>query len=759
MKVTFHSSILLMLNFIASIYVAQINENQKVFLHEKWSFHQLGKNKSYQAKIPSVIHTDLLKNKLIEDPFIGNNEQELQWIENEDWVYSTQFQLNDQQLNSQHIELVFEGLDTYADVYLNNELILVGENMFFEYKKGIKPYLKIGNNELKVIFHSPLKKNKESVKNYPYELPAGCETVSLKVSPFTRKAAYHFGWDWGPRFVTMGIWKPVYIHLWNDVKINHVQCKTKEIKKSSATVLVNIELAVGNNDVKKCALKINDTILSIDLNKGINNYNYEFNVINPKLWWTHDLGDPYLYDLSIDLYNDSKLIQSKKIKYGIRTIELINEKDKIGTSFYFKLNGKPVFMKGANYIPQHSFLTEVSDSNYHELIGMAKNANMNMLRVWGGGIYEKEIFYDLCDQKGILVWQDMMFAGSLYPTNNLDFNNSVYKEIAQNIIRLRNHPCIALWCGNNEIEVAWKNWGWQKQYNYSTSDSTEIWNGYKKLFHDSIPAIIARLDSRSYTTTSPLSNWGKAENFNHSTMHYWGVWHGKEDFSEFKNNIGRFMVEYGFQSYPSITTIDQFANKNEQDLDHTIMKNRQKSYIGNGMITEHIEKWIGKHHSFEDFVIKSQQTQAIALKTAIQHHRKNQPHCMGTLFWQLNDCWPGPSWSIIDHYGTPKLAYEVIKNEFQPIIAVIDTNDDFLTTHLINNGGKARNLNVKISLLNSYETLWTEIKEIKITNNQSDVILNKAYKYQKGLRALIEVKEKEKVIYKNVFWFDAPKNR
>ena len=205
MKLTFLTSIVLILNFIASIYVAQINEHQKVFLHEKWSFHQSGENKIYPAKIPGVIHTDLLKNKLIDDPFVGNNEQELQWIENEDWVYSTQFQLNDQQLNSQHIELVFEGLDTYADVYLNNELILVSENMFIEYKKEIKSYLKIGINELKVIFHSPLKMNKESVKNYPYELPAGCENVSLKVSPFTRKAAYHFGWDWGPRFVTSGI--------------------------------------------------------------------------------------------------------------------------------------------------------------------------------------------------------------------------------------------------------------------------------------------------------------------------------------------------------------------------------------------------------------------------------------------------------------------------------------------------------------------------------------------------------------------------
>ncbi len=370
-----------------------------------------------------------------------------------------------------------------------------------------------------------------------------------------------------------------------------------------------------------------------------------------------------------------------------------------------------------------------------------------------------DIFYDLCDEQGILVWQDMMFAGSLYPTNDTIFLNSVYKEIEQNIIRLRNHPCIALWCGNNEIDVAWKNWGWQKKYNYSESDSLIIWNGYKDLFHDSIPSIISRLDNRDYTSTSPLSNWGKSENFNHSSMHYWGVWHGKEDLSEFRNNIGRFMVEYGFQSYPSMETINKFTAINEQDLDHPVMKNRQKSYIGNGMITEHTEKWYGKSSSFDDFVIKSQQTQAIALKTAIQQHRKKQPHCMGSLFWQLNDCWPGPSWSIIDHYGNTKIAYEVVKKEFQPIIAVIDTTNKSITAHLINNSGKDFEGTMHLKLFKNNDLLWSTSKVLSASNNESKLIYEKSISNQNDLHAEIQVIQNGNVIYTDEFWFDFPKNR
>jgi beta-mannosidase len=291
-------------------------------------------------------------------------------------------------------------------------------------------------------------------------------------------------------------------------------------------------------------------------------------------------------------------------------------------------------VKGANYIPQDVFLPRINPTQYEALISVVKDANMNMLRVWGGGVYERDLFYDLCDEKGILVWQDFMFAGSLYPDDTA-FADNVKAEVIEAIKRLRGHPCLAIWCGNNEIEVAWENWGWQKQYGYSAKDSIEIWNNYKSLFHKLIPGLVSAHHPQGiYTPTSPLSNWGTAENFNHSSMHYWGVWHGREPFESFENNVGRFMVEYGFQSFPSIQTLRKVIADSSLYWDSPALVHRQKSYIAKGM------------------------------QMAIQAHVEGQPHCMGSLFWQLNDCWPGPSWSVIDYYGNKKSAYNVVKSGF-----------------------------------------------------------------------------------------------
>ena len=287
----------------------------------------------------------------------------------------------------------------------------------------------------------------------------------------------------------------------------------------------------------------------------------------------------------------------------------------------------------------------------------------------GGGIYECDYFYDLCDRMGIMVWQDFMFAGSLYPK---DLFQSIEKEVKDNVTRLQNHPCIALWCGNNEIEVAWKNWGWQNQYQYSKLDSIKLWDDYRHLFEHLIPNTLRETAPLSYykteinyVSTSPLSNWGKSENFNHGSMHYWGVWHGKDSFEDFDKNVGRFMVEYGFQSFPNYSRLKKTCADTSLYLNSETMKNRQKSYVGNKLISQNIQKYFKEPKNFKSYIKLSQKTQEIALKKAISSHLSKQPHCMGTLFWQLNDCWPGPSWSVIDYYGKNKKAYRTIKRLFK----------------------------------------------------------------------------------------------
>jgi beta-mannosidase len=639
-------------------------QNQTTELELTWEFRQIGQRDWYPAKVPGVIHTDLLANGLIEDPFWENNEQKLQWIENENWEYKSVLKISNSQLQKDHVELIFEGLDTYAEVFINEQKVLGANNMFRSWTVDIKDYVHVGDNSIRILFTSPLIKNKEKVEKHPYKYPSGCETVDLKVSPFTRKAAYHFGWDWGPRFVTCGIWRPVKIRTWDEAMIKDVNVITKFISEKKAIIEVQLEISSLLKGPTPYQIVVNETSFEQSIYLGENLMVQEIIVEDPKLWWCNNMGEPNLYDLKVELKKDNKLLDRKDVKYGIRTIELLNEPDSIGTSFYFKLNGKPVFVKGANYIPQDMFLPRVTNEQYKKLITDVKKANMNMLRVWGGGIYENDIFYDLCDENGIMVWQDFMFAGSLYPENN-EFLRNVSLEIVENIFRLRKHPCLAIFCGNNEIEVAWNNWGWQNQYNYTAEDSTRIWNNYVALFQNFIPEKVGEFAPYiPYTSTSPLSNWGKAENFNHSSMHYWGVWHGREPFENFEKNVGRFMVEYGFQSFPSMETIRRFASDTSLYLESACMKSRQKSYIGNGLILDHIKQYYDEPGSFVEFVNLSQEVQAKALQMAIRAHMKKQPHCMGSLFWQLNDCWPGPSWSVIDYYGKHKKAYEVVKKEF-----------------------------------------------------------------------------------------------
>lgn len=633
-------------------------------LNQHWTFSELGEAEWLDASVPGLVHLDLLSNEKIEDPYYGNNEQKQRWIENKNWVYKTHFTVNDKLALTNHLQLVFEGLDTYASVLLNGQEILDANNMFRSWKVDVRELVVRGQNSLEVIFESPINRNKVVVKEYPYTLPSGNETADIehKVYSFTRKAAYHFGWDWGPRFVSSGIWKPVYLEGWNSGKILDVYNQTLSIEDGKALMRCEVEVDVNESGFYK--LKIDDKIIRKDFETGKQKITYEYEINDPQLWWTNGLGEAHLYEMTVSLLKSNTVLDQKSIKYGVRTIELINEKDSIGTSFYFKLNGQPVFMKGGNYIPQDLFLPRVSDSQYKTLMLSIKEANMNMIRVWGGGIYESDLFYDLCDHHGILVWQDFMFAGSMYP-HFKDFHSNIKEEVKENIRRLRHHPSIAVWCGNNEIEVAWKNWGWQNQHGYSTRDSIKLWNNYLKIFEEMIPNQLKELDPlRAYTKTSPLSNWGTAANFNHSSMHYWGVWHGRDQFEKFNDNVGRFMVEYGFQSFPSFEVLEKVIPSDQLNLESETMKNRQKSYIGNGLILTHVEQYFDTPQNFEEFVSLSQKTQGIGMQIAIQSHMNNQPHCMGSLFWQLNDCWPGPSWSVIDYYGNKKDAYFTVQEEF-----------------------------------------------------------------------------------------------
>ena len=431
-----------------------------ISLHKNWQFKGVDTLDWNTASVPGNVFTDLLSLKIIEDPFIKNNEEKVQWVSNKDWEYKTIFKLSKEILNKENIEINFEGLDTYAKIYINGNYQLDTDNAFQKYSISVKNLLK-EENELKIIFKNSIEIENHKANNNPYQLPEGNRI-------YTRKAQFQNGWDWGPKLNTTGIWKNITLKAWNEYKIENIFIQNNSISDSIASLTVNIDEKYRQIDKLEYEIYVNNKLQNIKTEKP----KIPLIIKKPRLWWTHNLGEPYLYHIKVVVKKDNQILDSISTKFGIRTIKLINKKDSLGESFGFELNGKSVYMKGANYIPQNSFQNKVTNQNYDKLLSDVVNSNINMLRVWGGGIYENDIFYDLCDEKGILVWQDFMFACAMYP-GDIEFLASVQKEAEQQVKRLRNHSSIALWCGNNENSEGWKRWGWQA--NRTDKEKEVIW--------------------------------------------------------------------------------------------------------------------------------------------------------------------------------------------------------------------------------------------------------------------------------------------
>ncbi|MBS1573016.1 MAG: glycoside hydrolase family 2 protein [Bacteroidetes bacterium] len=714
------------LAFVVSLVVVKAQSWERNLSSEKWSFQQEGKSEILPAKVPGTVHTDLLNNKKIDDPFYSDNETKLQWIENENWIYNTQFDISDKEISQENIRLEFLGLDTYAQVFLNGKKILDANNFYRTWTVDAKPYLKKGKNDLKIIFLSAVKKGKEEMAKLPYKLPEN-ERV------FVRKPQYQFGWDWGPRFVTAGIWKPIYLKFWNNATIVSVKHQQK-IEKEKADIVFNI--VVDADKAGKYDVKINQYKKDFVLKKGLNTLQFPVQINNPQLWWTKELGNPFLYDFKINLTKNLVEVDSKELKIGLKTIELVQERDKFGKSFYFKLNGKPLYIKGANTIPLNSFLPEVKKENYEKLIDEATFANMNMLRVWGGGIYEDDAFYNICDEKGILVWQDFPFACAMYPGDK-NFLDNVKQEVVENVTRLQNHASLGIWCGNNENDEGWHNWGWQKQLGYTKQDSSKIWKDYVKLFRELIPQTLdaTTVQKQIYWQSSPANGWGRKQAYTEGDVHYWGVWWGMEPFEKYQEKVGRFVAEYGFQSMPQKETFLSFTNNLRFDDPGVI--NHQKHKIGYETIRKYMERDYPVPERFDDFIYVSQLLQARGMKIAIDAHRSAKPYNMGSLYWQLNDVWPVTSWSSVDYFNRRKAAHYTIKKSFEPVVFTFKNEKNSLTINLVNDLQQDLSGNCIIyikdfsgKILKKWElkTLVkaNEVKNVFEINNKEFGLLNKA---------------------------------
>ena len=685
------------------------NVPEALVINGNWQFKKVNDTIWNPATVPGNVHSDLLQNEIIEHPFIKDNEFNLQWISEADWEYKTRFEVEDQTLNNKHLELNFEGLDTYASVFLNDSLILQSNNAFRQYQVDVKPLLK-KENELHIVFEKAATSEEKEKSNLNYSLPEGNRI-------FTRKAQFQYGWDWGPKLNTSGIWRPVTLNAWNDLKIADVYFKQMELSDSIAKLVLDVDLNGSDKSNLTYDIyvngKLNTTYSVLDKPK------MAIQINNPRRWWPHNLGEPYLYNFKVVVRKDKTILDSISVKKGLRTVELKTEKDSIGESFYFKVNDVPVYAKGANYIPQNSMQSHVTDAHYQNLLDDVVATNMNMLRVWGGGIYENDIFYDLCDEKGILVWQDFMFACAMYPGNDA-FLKNVEQEAIDNVKRLRNHASIALWCGNNESSEGWHRWGWQA--NRSDTEKEEIWENYLKVFDSILPKTVDQYTNSDYWESSPKYGRGNPKYKFEGDAHDWWIWHDGYPFEHLEKNVPRFMSEFGFQSFPSYEAIKYINQNNTIEITSEAFKTHQKHSRGFELIREYMARDFPVPDNAEDYVYVSQLLQAYGITKGIEAQRRAKPYNMGTLFWQLNDCWPAVSWSSIDFFGNWKALHYQVKHSFENVLMSSEIINDNLNIVLINDGLVQDSGTLYIQILDFYgKEIMSDSKDIIVDSNSSAI--------------------------------------
>ncbi|HEV2763688.1 MAG TPA: glycoside hydrolase family 2 protein, partial [Pyrinomonadaceae bacterium] len=491
------------------------------------------------------------------------------------------------------------------------------------------------------------------------------------------------GWDWGPRFVTSGVWRPVSLEAWDEARVADLRVVQKRLDRAAADLSAEVEVissveSEGTLVVESVNGRSVAARRDVRLRPGLNKLTADFRIRNPALWWPAGMGRQPLYTLRARLFVGGKQLDERSARVGLRTVEVRQRPDQWGKSFEFVVNGVPVFAKGGNWIPADSFPTRVTRERYRQLLESARDANMNMLRVWGGGIYEADDFYELCDELGLLVWQDFMFACSMYPGDER-FLENVRAEAVDNVRRLRNHPSVVLWCGNNEVETAWQHWGWKQNL------PAKLWDDYLKLFHGVLPEVVAEHDpARAYWPSSPSSNLeDDPDSRRVGDVHYWEVWHASKPFEEYEKQFPRFMSEYGFQSFPSIETVKSYASPADYDIQSAVMLAHQKHPRGNQLIREYMLREYPEPKDFESFLYVSQVLQAEGIRLGTEHFRRIRPRNMGALYWQVNDCWPVASWSGMDYFGRWKALHFYARRFFADLLLSPDEENGELKFYVV----------------------------------------------------------------------------
>jgi beta-mannosidase len=640
-------------------------------LARDWQFRRADQSRLQPATVPGCVHTDLLALGLIPDPFLRDNELPVLDVAEHDWVYRLQFTPDAPLLQHESIALRCEGLDTLATLTLNGTLLGETSNMFRTWEFDIKPLLKRGRNTLEITFAAahPAFRRMQAKHFLP-----GWMSEFTQGGQWLRKMPCAFGWDWGPRLVSCGIWKPISLVGWSTARLADVAIAQDHLRSGSVRLAVNatiersrhtpagaLKLCVRLVDPRGHAVEIAQPVPAGDTAAAL-----QLTIAHPELWWPNGMGAQPLYRVEVQLLTaDDAPLDVTTRRIGLRRLELVRKRDKQGETFHFSANGVPFFAKGANWIPADSFPTRLTRGDYARLLQDAAAAHMNMLRSWGGGIYESDAFFDLCDELGLCVWQDFIFACMTYPAFDATWMDNVREEVIQNVRRLRHHPSLALWCGNNELEMGLVGPEWNERQ--------MSWADYSKLFDTLLPELIATHDpARAYWPCSPHTSVGERTDFNSASsgdVHFWEVWHRMQPFEWYLTSQARFISEFGFQSFPEPATVRGYTAPADRNITSPVMELHQRSGPGNAKIIHYMLDWFRLPCDFDMTLWLSQILQGIAIQLGVEHWRRSMPFSMGALYWQLNDCWPVASWASIDYHGRWKALHYLARRFFAPVLA------------------------------------------------------------------------------------------
>ena len=709
---------------------------------------------SVDMQIPGTVLSGLLAAGKIKDPFYRTNEDATRALFWKDYVFTRTFDVDEELLAQQHIVLVCEGLDTLAEISINGTFLAKTDNMHRTWKFQAKKLLHPGKNEIQIVFRSVLR----FIEDYPYEahkkinyIPCG----SMKGNQLLRKAHSMFGWDWGPQTIDAGIFRDIYLQGYSHARIEDIRIHQQHAKNVSVQTSITLSESVPG---QKLCVELSEDGADKPLQTKLCKTNadgvaaVDFVIENPKLWWPNDYGDQPLYIVRTTLLDeDGTNLESITRRIGLRTLTISQEKDEWGNEFAFCVNGVKIFTRGGNYIPDDCLYTRITEKKLDYILESCRRAHFNCVRVWGGGYYPSDAFYDLCDEKGLIVWQDLMYACNVYDLTE-EFEENITKEITENVKRLRHHASLGLWCGNNEMESAWDHWGdFQKETPYLRAD-------YIRLFEEVLPKAVQEADGETFYWHSSPSSGGCFDNpddANRGDTHYWDVWHGQKPFTDYRKYFFRFCSEFGFQSFPCAKTVNSFTLEDDRNIFSRVMESHQKNDAANGKMLYYLSENLRYPKDLTHLLYASQVLQGMAIKYGVDHWRRNRGRCMGTLYWQINDDWPAPSWSSIDYFGRWKALHYMAQKFYAPHAVSMTLEDHRCHVYFSNESFETTEYSLTLSIrdlsgnvLETYETkgnspafsaIETAVVDICSWEDQKDDIFLEAVIHTKDQKVLKDV--------------------